>query len=99
MKKSVGPLACQQIVHLNKYLDLLQNKTLKLEDVDWSELDYVGPGFRWSGYAGYQLLFLHQDGLYRIELESINGDEGKLSEINDKNFAKLDYLLMHELNL
>ena len=80
LKKSLGPLACQQIINLRKYYDLLRNKELKLEDVEWSDLDYFG-----HGYEGYQLLFLRPDGLYRIEFDSVDGEKGRLSEINGEN--------------
>lgn len=74
LKKSKGPLACRQIVNLKKYHDLLQNKQLKLEDVEWSDLDKL-----YRGCTDYQLLLLHQDGLFRIEfdhsIESVNGDQ------------------------
>ena len=73
LKKSTGPLASRQIDNLKKYQYLLQNKTLKLEDVEWSDVDKIG--------ADYQLLFLHQEGLYRIEFDSFDGEQGRLSHM------------------
>lgn len=72
LKKFTGPLASGQVVNLKKYHDLLQNKTLKLEDVEWSDLEKLG--------QEYQLLFLHQDGLYRIVFDSFGGEQGRLSQ-------------------
>ena len=80
LKKSLGPLACQQIINLRKYYDLLRNKELELEDFEWSDLDF-GRGY----YEGYQFLFLRQDGLYRIEFDSFDGEKGRLSDINGEN--------------
>ena len=75
LKKSNGPLASRQIGNLKKYHDLLQNKTLKLEDVEWPDLDKPD-----QGCEDYQLLFLHQDGLYRIKFDSFDGEQGRLSQ-------------------
>ena len=73
LKKSTGPIASRQIDYLKKYQYLLQNKTLKLEDVERSDVDKIG--------VDYQLLFLHQEGLFRIEFDSIDGEQGRLSHM------------------
>ena len=75
LKKSNGPLASRQIANLKKYHDLLQNKTLKLEDVEWPDLDKPD-----QGCEDYQLLFIHQDGLYRIKFDFFDGEQGRLSQ-------------------
>ena len=74
LKGYTGPLACQQRINLKKYYNLLRNKTLKLEDVEWSDLAKAD-----QGCEDYQLLFLHQDGLYRIEFDSFDGEQGRRS--------------------
>ena len=73
LKKSTGPLASRQIANLKKYHDLLQNKTLKLEDVEWSDLRKIS-----QGCTDYKLLFsVPIEGLLRIKLDFFHGNQGR----------------------
>ena len=75
-RKSTGPLSRQQIENLKKYRALLRNEKLELEDVDWMERDGLG------NMVGYQLLFQHTDGLYRILFDGVDDDKGRLFIFN-----------------
>ena len=77
LKKSMGPLARQQLENLKKYHSLCQGDPgLKLEDVEWSDLGKLD-----EEYENYQLLLLDHDGLYRIKFDVFNGNQGRLSQV------------------
>ena len=82
VKKSTGPVACQQRVNVKKYYELrrnrnmMQQESVMLEDVEWSDLCKLG-----QGCTDYQLLFRHPyDGLLRIKLDSFSGKQGRQSK-------------------